>query len=437
MPTANYSEQKEKVRQLLEKIATQAGQETNFSQRQSKMTASCFSQTMILGSLADGTKSLTEYAQVSQDLGVTISASGLNQRLNDKGVNLLKKLLGQSLKLSVKSNTVDELLEQFTDIHLIDSSYLGLPKVLREKYPGIGRGTAAGLKLFLNYSYKYGRICKLEIESGRTADQKSRVHIGSAQAESLSLFDLGFFKQELFGEFDRKKAYFVSRYLSPTALYEENKDRFELWPYLRDTKEQFVDLRLRIGAKAKSPIRFVALRLPTDVAKERRRKAKIKAKKDGRRPSLSTSYLNLLDWALFVTNVPDSMLSVAQIATIYRIRWQIELVFKVWKSRGKLKEIGNHRINRVLCQFYARLIALVLFHFLVAPYFALNKRLSLAKAFVVIKHQVQLFVGACSGKWHLFIRLLQRVDRNLTQFAQQDKRRSRPTTYQLLLSAGL
>jgi len=136
----NYSERQAEMRNLLETIATDLGAETGFVQRKSKMSASRFCQTMVLGSLEEGDKSLTEFAQVSQDLGVTITASGLNQRINHSAVICLEKLLAQSIAIKMKSGQTDELLANFSDVQLIDSSYMGLPKAMRELYPGLGRG---------------------------------------------------------------------------------------------------------------------------------------------------------------------------------------------------------------------------------------------------------------------------------------------------------
>ena len=75
----------------------------------------------------------------------------------------------------------------------------------------------------------------------------------------------------------------------------------------------------------------------------------------------------LLDWALFVTNVPATMLHTDHVAALYRIRWQIELVFKLCKSFCGLDYIAARRPQRILTELYARLIGVVLTYFLIAP----------------------------------------------------------------------
>jgi hypothetical protein len=437
MPKTNYTKRENELRHLLENWATEIGSATQFVQRESKMSASCFCQTVILGSLEEGNKSLNDFAQISQELGVAITPSGLNQRFNESAVEMLKQLLAKSIDLNVKASQEAPFLSQFSDVQLVDSSYMGLPKGLKEAFPGIGRSTTAGLKLFLNYSYRFGQIKALEVASGRTMDQSHRIHIEHAREGSLTMFDLGFFNQTIFQQFEDKNAYFIVRYQNQTALYEENLDRFDLVTYLKKSKSNEVNLSVRIGSKVKTPIRLIALRLPKEVAAERRRQAKKKAKADGRRPTPPAERLALLDWAIFVTNVPPALLSGDQVTLIYRLRWQIELIFKVWKSSARLKEIGEFRGERVLCQLYARLTALVLFHLLIAPTVALHKELSLAKAFSLLKRHALRLIDAFAGNRTQLLSILKKIDRDLLRFGRMDKRIKKPCTYQLLLEAGL
>jgi len=85
-----------------------------------------------------------------------------------------------------------------------------------------------------------------------------------------------------------------------------------------------------IGANELVPSRLVAVRMPEAIVNERRRIAKKKAKKKGYTPS--RAHLNLLTWNLFISNVPSIIWKTATVVKAYPIRWQIELIFKSWKS---------------------------------------------------------------------------------------------------------
>lgn len=73
-----------------------------------------------------------------------------------------------------------------------------------------------------------------------------------------------------------------------------------------------------------------ALRLPPAQAAEARRRARASAAKKGRQ--LQTRTLAFAEWVLIWTTVPPEVLSTATIMALYRVRWQIELVFKRLKS---------------------------------------------------------------------------------------------------------
>lgn len=434
----NYTQTNKRLRMLLETIAEEEGKSSKFVQRESKMTASCFAQTLVLGSLNKSDNTLSEFAQISADLNVLISPSGLNQRLNEQSVIFLQNLLGKSMQICQANEATDALLQQFTTVQILDSSYIALPQTMVEQYPGLGGGQAAGLKVFLNYDYLTGKLSALELTPGRHADQKSCLHLQCATAGSLHLFDLGFFKQEIFAELDDRDAYFISRYQVQTALYwQADGQRIDLAKHLRKMKTSEVSFDVLLGQKARVPVRLVCQRLPKEIAAERRRKVKLKAQKDGRRQPPSSTTLQLLDWAVFITNVPADWLTVEQILLIYTLRWQIELLFKLWKSRAHLDQIGSYRPARVLCQFYARFIALVLFHWLVAPIHGLHKELSLPKAFALLQHHIGKLIQAIGNHWRGLTNIWVRIEEDFQRLGMKDKRKKSPSTYQLLLEAGL
>jgi hypothetical protein len=63
----------------------------------------------------------------------------------------------------------------------------------------------------------------------------------------------------------------------------------------------------------------------------------------------------LLQYALFLTNLPQTY-RIATLFTLYRIRWQMELVFKTWKSILALHKIRSAQWERVFCEVYGKLM---------------------------------------------------------------------------------
>jgi len=53
------------------------------------------------------------------------------------------------------------------------------------------------------------------------------------------------------------------------------------------------------------------------------------------------------------------MIPLEHTGLLYTVRWQIELVFKLWKSQMQLNHIAGLRKERVQVELYAKLIGLM------------------------------------------------------------------------------
>src|SRR5205807_8239057 len=65
-----------------------------------------------------------------------------------------------------------------------------------------------------------------------------------------------------------------------------------------------------------------------------------------------------------ITNLPADRLSVAEARVLLRARWQVEMLFKLWKSYGLLSESRSQKPWRILAEIYAKLIGLGIQHWL-------------------------------------------------------------------------
>src|SRR5262249_30325433 len=90
---------------------------------------------------------------------------------------------------------------------------------------------------------------------------------------------------------------------------------------------------------------------------------------------------------LYLTNVPPDKASTQEVAVLGRCRWQIELLFKLWKSGGGLGRSRSARPYRVLCELYATLIAQVVQQWLVVAGCWQEPARSPAKAARVVRQQ--------------------------------------------------
>lgn len=356
-----------KIKDFFGDTVNQIARRTKFVQRKSALDGLKFLQALVFGFIENPRASLNHLAQVCLDLGVKITPQGVDERINQYSVVFLKEMFCYAME-TFKNNVPLplEVLRQFTAVNILDSSVKALPENMVEEYPGCGGdGPQASLKVQLVFEFLYGNLKQVALRAGREPDQAYRDYLKVIETGSLTVVDLGYFSVDAFGEIADKDAYFLSRYLFGTKLFTPDEEQINLLDTLQSTTISSVDMSVLLGAKQHLPCRLVAVRCPQEVADRRRQKAIENAKRKGRTPS--EKYLALLDWTIFVTNVSSEMLSVEQVLLLYRVRWQIELVFKLWKSYCGLGRIAGVRRERVLTELYAKMIGIVLTHFIIAP----------------------------------------------------------------------
>lgn len=439
MSKSEFTRKAQQLQVFFSEMADTFGRETGFVQRKSKMTGACFVQTLVLGWLDNPEASLNQLVQVSADLGVEISVPGLQQRLNPSAVRFLKALLQQALGwFRERVRLPEEVLRHFSAVNIVDSSLFELPAALREDFPGTKVNTKpAELKLQLSFDYLSGNLNALELLAGRIPDQNSLLPTTWAKDDSLTLFDLGFFKKSRFEDIAKVGGYFVSRLLTQTGVYSQATDRLplDLLTVLSASSAGSGEMRVYLHAQHPIEVRLVYSRLPEGVVAERRCKAKANARRRGE--TCSARHLELLAWSLFITNVPSDWLSLEQVVLLYRVRWQIELVFKLWKSHAKLDGIGDWSLERVMCQFYGRLLGLIIFHWSVAPYHCLPLTdLSFPKAFRIVQRHALRWVDAIANHWRGVAAIIANIMEDFQRFALKNQPRKSPSTYQLLVSSG-
>ena len=209
---------------------------------------------------------------------------------------------------------------------------------MRSSFPAAavahGSGKAA-LKIQVLWELRHGRLQVL-LEPGRASDAKSPITEVPLPAGSLSIFDLGYFSVERFERVGQAKGYWLSRLQHGTAVCDAAGKPVALRKFLaKNAKRGVVDVRVQLGEK-RLPCRLVAVRVSPEIAARRRQKIREKARDHGREPS--QEYLALQEWTIFVTNCPRSLLKWKEIVVLYRARWQIERLFKLWKSYNHLAD---------------------------------------------------------------------------------------------------
>ena len=126
-------------------------------------------------------------------------------------------------------------------------------------------------------------------------------------------------------------------------------------------KNKPVDTWVFIGAKKQIWVRLVMLPQPATQAAEKIRKAKQDRDK---RLNHSPEYYQWLKYSVYITTVDENVWTTKDVAKAYRVRWQIEIIFKSWKTGFHLQEIlheGSGNEHRVRVSIYLMLLFMCLF----------------------------------------------------------------------------
>ena len=417
-----------KIQTFFTQTAQQVARSGGFVERVSKLTGALFLQTLTFGFLEEPEASLSELTETSSDLGVPITKQGLQTRI-EKAVPFLKEMFQQALTLFRHELPLDlKTLHQFTAIFLTDSSTVALPQSLTDEFPGCGGdGPAAAVKIQLTFEFLCGVMSGICLQAGRSPDQSYTGDLHAILPSALYLNDLGYFVLSRFRTIAEHLAYFLSRFDTQTALFTATGESLDLLAWLRTHAEPQFEQDVLIGRQERLPCRPVVVRVPQEVADERRRKAYETARRKGRTPS--ARHLELMNWSLFITNVPATMLTLRQVVILYSARWQIELIFKVWKSECALDRVAGRRRARVLSELYAKLIGIVVMQFVLAPYRVGERELSVVKVVHIIQHHVPHLIEHLDNLEQL-TETLQALAGRFLQNGMKDKRPKRLTTYQ-------
>lgn len=342
-------------------------QRTGFVQRNSKLTARHFLEMCMFGNLSGSPASLNDFsAYLMEEHQVQISKQGIDERFNSLAVDFLKSLLTEEMSHKLDLSTLQSFSSPFSRIRVKDSTRWNLPDHYSDKYKGLG-GYRAKSKSMVSVQFEYnllsGDIMDLSMTSGTRNDQQDSKEIkNNIEANDLLIRDLAYATLGYMKNVADKKAYFLNRMSPQVAVYEAENQKpldFKVIKHqLGKSNLSCMEQNVLIGTIERFPCRMIVTRVPNDVYRKRVQKAEKEAKARGLQ--VTDAYKARAALNIFLTNAPASLLKAKNITAIYRIRWQIELMFKVWKSLGKVSSAWEMKMARFECQLIAKFIWLTI-----------------------------------------------------------------------------
>jgi len=321
------------------------------------------------GSLLSTSSNLALKESLKRLAPITISREAVRKRMNACFVVLLKTLIELALKVkafnasSVNEAPASPLFGPFANVYLEDSTTFSLPDALFKFFPGnYSRGIRKAVaRLNLILELKQFKVLEFDLKSYTENDQAAAGNIVThLKPSDLVIRDLGYAVLKDFKAIIGKSAHFLSRKKYGIDVFcVQSGKKINLLKLLQ--KKGSLDIEIELGGKARVPCRLVAIKLPKEVVNERIRKAR---KHRNASTNHSQEYFKMLEWAIFVTSVPKETWSQEEVALAYQVRWQIEIVFKSWKSHLnilKLRKKGLKCPHAVRARIYCALLFILLY----------------------------------------------------------------------------
>ena len=383
---------------LLTTTADRAAAASGFVKRVRKVTGATFVQALVLGWLGRPEASLGQLAQAAARCGLAISAQGLAQRFTAEAADCLKRVLDAALGVLVAAAAPapTALLGRFNGVYVSDSTTVMLPDALAGVWAGCGgrvaANTQAGLKVHARWELGSGRLELLPLTAARTSDQAADQAAPPLPGGALRLVDLGYITLARLAAFLAAGVAVVCRLPARPALFDGEGCRWAVGALLAAQRGETVDRPVLHGRHERVPLRLLARRLPPAAAEQRRRRTRQEAKRAGRTPGAAR--LALADWDAYITTLGPERLTLAEGLVLARVRWQVELLFKLWKQHGHLDAWRSANPWRILCEVYAKLVALLIQHWCLLLAAWADPRRSLVKAAQLVRAHAPLLALA-------------------------------------------
>jgi hypothetical protein len=422
-----------RMQELLTDLAEHAAWDTGTCRRHSPLSGAALVQTLVLGYLADADAALEDLAQTAALLGHPVRPQAIDQRFTQPLAHGLERLVGQAARRAVGAPAAVAVLQKFTAVQVQDRSVITLPDALADYWRGCGTATGAGGEAAVKFQVRLdlisGALCGLAVEPGRASDHVTPLQTAELRPGELPLRDLGYFDLEVLDAIAVAGAFYLTRVQDSTKLFTPAGTPLDLAELARRERSDVIDRPVQLGTAHRLPARLVMVRVPPEVAAARRRALRAKARKKGYTPSAAKRAL--CDWNVFVTNVSADVLDVAEVLALARARWQIECLFRHWKSDGRLARSRSRKPWRVVCEVFARLLALVIGDAQVLATCGVLLGRSLRRAWRAVRRLAGALAVAL-GSQRALVGVLRQLERSLRKAARLEKRRRQPSAFQVL-----
>lgn len=297
---------------------------------------------------------------------VKISKQGISSRYTEEAIKYVQALIGEALSHQIMHSIDCGWFKLFNRVLIKDSTKFDVCEKLAKQLPGFGgNASQAGVCIQYEFDIKAGAVNDLNITAANRPDSTdTKDTIKKVRKGDLIIRDLGYSILSFFMIMHNIGAYFISRLNTSFAVYEKKEDKLveldfgRLYKLMSKYRIQRLEKQVFIGKKDKFPVRLIVELMPEEEVNKRLHKTNAYNKRKGH--NTSNEYKEKVRFNLFITNIPKNNLETGSISKIYKMRWQIELVFKAWKSIFGIDNNEKMKYERLICLLNVRLLLILI-----------------------------------------------------------------------------
>ena len=336
-------------RRVLDRLADDAG----ISQRRRKIRPHALFWTLVLGFGAGRERTIAGLRRAFEiTTGISLVPSAFYDRFTPALVKLMKAVVGYVLaEIATPSRQLGGALASFRDVVMTDSTVIRLHDLLQKAFPACRTNhTRAALKMHTVLSVHGAGPRSIKITSERVHDGPV-FKVGKWVRDRLLVFDLAYFRFQLFSCIARNGGYFIVR-------LKKSAD-----PVIVEANRKWRGASVQLVGRKVSEVIERLKRETLDVVVE----VKVKRRVYGGVRHVDRERFRLVGvrdpvtrtYHLYLTNIPPDRLSPIDIAQTYAARWLIELFFRELKSRYRAEDMPSSKRHVVEALLYAALVTLV------------------------------------------------------------------------------
>ena len=422
------------LKHIFEERADVLARETGCIKRQRKFSGADLLQTLVFGWLSHPDTSLEQLSSVATLREVEVTDTAVHKRFTESCAHFLHAVLEEMTGVVVEADRQlpVELMSRFEAVVLEDSSTIALPNELAACWQGCGGAPGEGhaaVKLHGRWELKRGSLQGPKLTHGRTSDRSSPFKEELLPVGSLYIADLGYLDWGSIAARRAAGSYTLTRAQSRTMYWTVEGRPLKLEPLLPQQVGQTKELWGRVADSHRYLMRLLLIRVPEEVAKRGRTDLEEEALRRNRPLRQRASYL--ADWTILLTDAPAPLLSFQEALVLLRERWQMEMLYKLWKQYGRIDEWRTANRWRILCELYAKLIGLLLQHWLISLFAWQDEQRSLVKLAQVVRDTACSLLEALADSRSL-CSVLQSIQRRMRSGCRMNQRRKHPNSAQLL-----